>query len=77
MWLHHRVIIDDNFKKLKKLGMVVLTCNPSTWKLRQEDHGLEASLGHIIRPYLQKNKQTKKARGKDIECFHCKQMISA
>jgi hypothetical protein len=34
--------------------------NPSTWKLRQEDHEFEVFLDYIVRPCLNKTKQTKR-----------------
>jgi hypothetical protein len=35
--------------KKPKLAMVVHTCNPSSWRLRQEDPEFKASLGYIAR----------------------------
>jgi hypothetical protein len=31
--------------------------NPCTWRLRQEDHELEAILGYILRSYLNQKKK--------------------
>lgn len=40
-----------------EIGMVVPDCNPSIGRQRQEDHKLQASMGYLVRPYLQrKNK---------------------
>jgi hypothetical protein len=38
-------------------GIMVHGHNPSTQRLKQEDHEMEADLGYIVRPYL---KQTNK-----------------
>jgi predicted Zn-dependent protease len=43
-------------KEIRKLGMVVHTCNLALKKLRQEDHQLETSLGYMQNP-VSKNKQ--------------------
>lgn len=32
--------------------MVANTCNPSIWKMRQQDHKFEASQGYTARPCL-------------------------
>jgi hypothetical protein len=37
-------------------GMAVHSCNPNTWKMRQEDHEYKNNLGYIARPCLKKKK---------------------
>jgi hypothetical protein len=32
---------------------------PALWRPRPEDHEFEASLGYLVRPYLQKPKEKK------------------
>lgn len=31
------------------IGMVALACDPSTWRLKQENENFQASLGFIVR----------------------------
>jgi hypothetical protein len=48
----HYYMIDTDLQI--RNGMVVRACNPSTWKLRQEDQKFKVSLGYIVRPCLKK-----------------------
>jgi hypothetical protein len=50
--------LKDTLQRIPKLGVVVPTCNPSTWSQRQEGHGFEANLGYIHSKTLsQENKR--------------------
>jgi hypothetical protein len=51
--------LSKRINKNPKLGMVVHTCNPSTWRLRQEDGEFQASLGYRVKPCLRKKKKGK------------------
>jgi hypothetical protein len=39
--------------------MVVHLWNPRTWELRQEDQEFKASLGYLVRPYLNNSNKKK------------------
>jgi hypothetical protein len=39
--------------------VVLYTCNPSTKRLRQEDHKFKASLGYMVKPCLKQKSTTK------------------
>jgi hypothetical protein len=47
-------------EKVHKPGVVVHTCNPALWRLKQEDREWQANLGYIARPCLKKKKKKKK-----------------
>jgi hypothetical protein len=36
------------------------TCNPSTWRLRQDNNGFKAIMGYIVRNCLKKKKTKNK-----------------
>jgi hypothetical protein len=60
------------FKRLgSRLCVVVQSCKPSTQEAEAGECSFEASLGHIVRPYLQKNpkKQNPKKVGSKGKLF--------
>jgi hypothetical protein len=48
------------FKSDGKLGVVVSTCNPSSWEAGQEEHDFEISPTYMRRNFLENAKQTNK-----------------
>jgi hypothetical protein len=37
--------------------MVAYACNPSTWRLRQENSEFEASMGYVVIPFKNQKEQ--------------------
>jgi hypothetical protein len=43
----------------RKIGMVMHTCNPSTWELKLENLEFKSSLDYIVRSWLKTKPKTK------------------
>jgi hypothetical protein len=48
-----------NFKPMRKVGVVVHACNPSTWEADAGGLGVQAQPDYIVRPCLKQNKTPK------------------
>jgi hypothetical protein len=55
----------DRWQQHVSPGVVVHACNPSTWEAEAGGSQVQACLGYIVRPYLNKSNQTKQLQSKD------------